>query len=97
MIQYRVAVLAKDMIPFGLRLVLDHLGGSESINITSTEYWRSNKSFYFTIRPSDSPILRASPDPSPDLQSQTPGGNNKKIVEPMLNQPSRSPLLTVFG
>ncbi len=39
MIQYGVAVLEKEpAIPCGLRLALDHLGGSESINITLTEY-----------------------------------------------------------
>jgi hypothetical protein len=35
MIQFAVAVLEKDpAILCGLRLVLNHLGGSESINIT---------------------------------------------------------------
>ena len=38
MIQCSVAVLVKHAIPCGLRLVLDHLGGSESINIALTEY-----------------------------------------------------------
>ncbi len=38
MIQCGVAVLVKHAIPCGLRLVLDHLGGSESINIALTEY-----------------------------------------------------------
>ncbi len=39
MIQYGVAALAKDRAIYcGLRLVLDHLGGSESINITLVEY-----------------------------------------------------------
>ena len=39
MIQYGVAALEKDpAILCGLRLVLNHLGGSESINITLPEY-----------------------------------------------------------
>jgi len=39
MIQYGVAALAKDTaIHCGLRLVLDHPGGSEPVNITLTEY-----------------------------------------------------------
>ena len=39
MIQYGVAVLEKDpAILCGLRLVLNHLGGSESINTALTEY-----------------------------------------------------------
>ncbi len=33
MIQYGVAVLEKATIPCALRLVLDHLGSSESINV----------------------------------------------------------------
>ncbi len=37
--QYCVAALEKDLaILFGLRLVLLHLGGSESINVTLQEY-----------------------------------------------------------
>ena len=39
MIQYGVAVLEKDpAILFGLRLVLNHLGGSESVNNTVKEH-----------------------------------------------------------
>jgi hypothetical protein len=39
MIQYGVAVLEKDLaILCELRLVLNHPGGSEPINITLTEY-----------------------------------------------------------
>ena len=39
MIQNGVAALEKDRaIFFRLRLVLNHLGGSEPINITMTEY-----------------------------------------------------------
>ncbi len=39
MIQVGVAALEKDTaIPCGLRLVLDHLGCSESINITSVDH-----------------------------------------------------------
>ena len=39
MVQYGVAALEKDpAILCGLRLVLDHLGGSESVNITLKEY-----------------------------------------------------------
>ncbi len=38
MIQYGVAVLEKAAIPCGLRLVLDHLGSSESINITLLDH-----------------------------------------------------------
>jgi hypothetical protein len=40
MIQCRVAALEKDMpFPFGLRLVLDHLGRSESIKTTVLVHW----------------------------------------------------------
>jgi len=39
MIQYGVAVLDKDRaILFGLRLILNHLGGSDSVNIALLEY-----------------------------------------------------------
>ncbi len=38
MIQYGVAVLEKAAIPCGLRLVLDHLGSSESINMTVLDH-----------------------------------------------------------
>ncbi len=39
MIQYGVAVLEKEYaISCGLRLVLDHLGGSEFINITLLDH-----------------------------------------------------------
>ena len=39
MIQYGVAVLEKDMaIPGGLRLVLDHLGCSESANVALLDH-----------------------------------------------------------
>jgi len=42
MIQFGVAVLEKDAaIICGLRLVLNHPGGSESINITFQEYQSS--------------------------------------------------------
>ena len=45
MIQYGVAVLEKDpAILFGLRLVLNHLGGSEYINIAAQEHYSSNSS-----------------------------------------------------
>ncbi len=39
MIQYDVAALEKEhAIPFGLRLALDHLGCSESINTTLLDH-----------------------------------------------------------
>ncbi len=38
MIQYGVAVLEKATISCRLRLVLNHPGGSEPVNITLTEY-----------------------------------------------------------
>ncbi len=58
MIQYGAAVLAKDMaIPCGLRLVLDHLGSSESINSALLDYWLPGTGLEMIRAPDGAPLI----------------------------------------